>query len=287
MSTTLEAPQLQTYACLPADILHIDAPQAFALDFDRTLARINGEQDGRPVGSMNRLLAVSAIYGIDAKVIHEAQSATEADGGTFEPVSYIASQLSSKEFADLHEEYVKNTDVPVLYEDAPPLLSRLQELRIPNLIMTYGVSAEWQRWKVEAGNVEQHAEIMSHSRKGPEIQSWQSRNGTYEFVGVTSNGRPLAVFEAQAVTLVDDKAKSLHGLPKNCSGVLLSRPGEIKLASQMGDVPENARTVSSLDEVQVSEDMQPKFDSRSASVVSHIKRFIPLRSFVQQEALVA
>lgn len=206
-------------------------PWLVALDMDRTLTR---EPEVTAL-----LVDASLAVGIDPKGWQTAQAETEAEGGSFSTLAFLRRQHSQEQLDKLRAFYIEHATPALLYRDVLPLLGALKERGIPTLILTYGEN-DWQHLKLEAaGLVEYEYIITDYQHKGKLISQWRHESGY----------RPpewSSTESTQHVLLVDDKALSFEGLPKDCRGALIRRPGERLLISQRGEVPKQVTTVNGL-----------------------------------------
>jgi hypothetical protein len=231
---------------------HFAVPKAFALDMDRTLVQV-------PAG-VSRLVEVGSGFGIDSDQIKTAQRAKEADGGSFDPLQFIEAELTDNEFTDFGDKFIRAGHPPLTYPDTELLFNRLLGgPATPHLLVTYGINRLWQAIKVAGSGCYGYTEIMDHTVKGPQIASWRGWQGTFDFVGLSEDEQPVAVYHAQSVELVDDKAKSFTGMPPNTTGAHLVRPGETRMLSQQGDIPPHlqsrVRVIPGLGELSVPKTM--------------------------------
>lgn len=227
-------------------------PEIMVLDFDRMLGDVDA--------CMQRFYAAAEAEGINTETIIEARKATEDDGGTFEPLSYLKSRLTRPE---QYENFSRNFIFPadpempeILYPDAKRFLGLLQYADVPHMIMTYGVSPEWQRLKLAASHYPMGYVITDTPDKGASLQAMRSTEantqiGTFP-MHVAAHGR--ANYQADRLTFIDDKAKAFATFPDELAykGYWLQR-GDL-LPSQQGKVPENVQVIRSLDEIMIGED---------------------------------
>ncbi|GAC1370141.1 MAG: hypothetical protein NVSMB39_2690 [Candidatus Saccharimonadales bacterium] len=240
-------------------------PEALILDFDRTLGDVDA--------AMARLFMAAENAGVDTGQIRAAQARVEADGGSFDPLTYVKGALDEAAYAEFCEQFVAANEPPILYEDASEFLDMLQERDVPHVILTYGANPEWQSLKLRASGYEAGRMIMPHSDKGQEMVNLKGADGMYDFGADDGSS-----YRAETLMLIDDKAKSFASLPDDCSGILLQR-GEA-LLSQQGEVPAQVRTVNSLRELTVDDAgrvviERPKLRSMPTAAPEH-KKYIPL-----------
>ena len=125
-------------------------------------------------------------------------------------------------------------------------------------------------------------EIIRTPPKGPYIANWRGPTGTFDFLGLSEDDTPLAIYHTESVTLVDDKPRSFQGLPEDCKKVLIRRPGEPALLNQGGDQPPDLTIVRTLDELGVREAMIVPKHEHDLDIAKRLKvvKFVPLSSVV-------
>jgi len=213
-------------------------PEILVLDFDRTL--------GEVARCMDRLFVVAKQFGLDAEAIREAQAKTQADGGSFEPLSLVRTMLGDDAHYDAFmRQYKKLPGHPVLYEDAARFLLTLESAHIPNTVATYGVSREWQEAKLIASGYKGTYDILKTPDKAALIRSWQNEAGLFEFRDSETSG-----WIAVSVCLIDDKASAFANLPEGVRGYLVQRDRQ-QLESQRGEVSERVERINSLAQLAV------------------------------------
>lgn len=215
----------------------VRVPQLVALDFDRTLGDVSA--------SMERLYLAAKECGIEADSIIAAQKATEADGGSFDPLPFVQKQLTPQLIETFYA-YFLSDGPSILYPDAKRLLEKLAKSGVPHHVLTYGVNVKWQELKLYASGYRGSYLIMPTSDKGSEIEGWQNQGGQFRLY----DQKKETMYLAPSVCLIDDKAVSFHALPDTCTGYLLQRPGG-KLSSQQGEVSSSIQVISSLDELDI------------------------------------
>lgn len=223
-----------------------DIAEAVVLDFDRMLGDVDA--------CMARLHAAAASIGIDSQQIREAQAAVEHDGGSFEPLSYIRSQTGADAYDLFRQHFIHAPGAEILYPDAKRFLYMLQYADVPHVIMTYGVSAEWQALKLAACGYPMGCTVVDNPDKGLHLQAMgtqDSMHGGLRFrLGVAQDGN--ARYNASRLTFIDDKAKAFKTMPATPAykGFWLQRGGDL-LPSQQGAVAGNVQIITSLDELTV------------------------------------
>jgi hypothetical protein len=223
----------------PQSLRTIEIPQIVAIDFDRMLASDEV--------SMERLYAVAIDFSINTRHIDAAREQTEQDGGSFEPLTIVKTELDDDARFEAFLEHYKSLDgYPLLFPDAAPFLSRLDEAGVAHKVLTYGVSALWQETKILASGYTGDFEVMEHSDKGHRIAAWK-RDGKYVFERPDQG----IVYLADTICLLDDKAKAFASLPTDCTGFWIKR-SEVLLPSQRGEVPRDlVQDIYSLGELAV------------------------------------
>ena len=219
------------------------APELWAIDMDRTLV------DLKPV--IDRLMFVCLqVGGIDTEALETARKSSELAGGSFDVLGELKRrETPAKKILRVQEVFAANEEHDqLLYPDARAFLGRLDETSTPHIIPTFG-SQDWQQAKLEATGLARRAYVITPEKyKGKLIDSWRDDvDGLYR---VQATGGQALV--AHTVKLVDDKADAFRGLPGDCYGYHLVRPDEARVASQMGELPENANCISSLSELLTS-----------------------------------
>ena len=222
---------------------HYSVPEALALDFDRTLGDVRA--------AMARLSQAAEECGINVDEIRAAQTRVEQDGGSFDPLSYVKRQLMPEgadeaAYLEFCNRFIAADEPPVLYEDAARFLYMLQFTDTPHVILTYGVNPEWQRLKLAAAGYPVGRNVMGQTDKGAAISSLRAADGKYHFyVGLNGD----ALYTADSMSLIDDKAAAFASLPDNSRGFLIQR-GEA-LPSQLGELLDRVVRIGSLDELTI------------------------------------
>jgi hypothetical protein len=224
--------------------------EAVAIDYDRTVGDVNN--------AILRFNSTARLNNIGTDKIEAAQAKTEKDGGTFEPLSFVASHFTDTDSGRLDQagydrfcwQFVHADGPPLLYPDAVRFLDRLQEAGKPHFFFTWGVNKEWQRLKIMASGYPAYVDLMDNSDKGQEITDLADPDdGKYYFRRMV--GGP-GLFIADNICAVEDKPDALQNLPKGSHGYIIRR-GEL-LPSQLGEIPPNVGVINSLDELQDDQD---------------------------------
>jgi ribosomal protein S18 acetylase RimI-like enzyme len=217
--------------------------QIAVIDFDRTLGDVEA--------SMARFYNTASSFGINQELVRNAQAATENDGGTFEPLSYIKSSLEPDDYESFKEEFITVDGPPIMYPEAQNFLDMLQENTMPFVVRTWGVSAEWQDLKLAAAGYTGSYEVISTKDKGAEINSWRQENVDGSSVIVVPSGSTdREVITADSAVLIDDKALSFTSLDSKDDGFWIVPSDGILMKSQQGTVPDNVQKAS-LDDLTV------------------------------------
>lgn len=247
-------------------------PDILVLDFDRMLGDVDY--------CVERLYTVAALHGIRTDAIREARARVEDDGGTFEPLTYIKTLFSDKDGTGLYTpspsyeqftydyvtfqeplEYPLEVDAygaesrSVLYPDAHRLLARLAQANIPYIVMTYGVSPEWQQLKLMAADHPLGYTVTSTPQKSKALLGMRGDDGLFSMY-VAANGKP-AIYRAARLLFIDDKAAAFEDFPQDPAyrGLRLQRSSQL-LPSQQGDLPPGVESFSSLDHLKIQPDGQ-------------------------------
>jgi hypothetical protein len=188
------------------------AESMWAVDMDRTLLDTELTFD-----KFARLCVCNHV--VNGDVLDEAKRATEGSVGSFDVMNYLKDYGVEADTIDgLYQEFAANKEGDeLLYDDAVPFITRLDEAGIPNLILTKG-SETWQTAKLLAAGMYSRPHFITPvAAKGELITTWRTREG-YQ---VASSAGKLLV--ARSVILVDDKLESFEGLPDDCAGFLIDR----------------------------------------------------------------
>ncbi len=220
-------------------------PQVAIIDFDRTLGDVDA--------SMKRFYNAAEFVGVNAAHVKSAQTKTEADGGTFEPLSFVKDQLDEEGYAAFKNHFITADGPSIMYPESQPFLDMLTEKNMPFVVRTWGVSAEWQHLKIAAAGYTGAYEVMDKKDKGAEIESWRQETADgNSIIVVPDHPSSPELITADSAVLIDDKASSFKSLNRKDTGFwIVPKDGEL-LKSQQGDVPANVQKTS-LDELTVVE----------------------------------
>jgi hypothetical protein len=166
----------------------------------------------------------------------------------------IQNSLSQAEFAAMAERLMTGNPNEYDFADTAAFLRRIGgTVTAPNMVITFGTSPVWQAIKTYLSGYRGYLEVMDDPNKGPHIEDWRGPSGTFDFIGMDSWGVPKAIYHAESVKLVDDKAGAFSELPPDTTGAYLKRTGERVLKSQGKDVAKAVRsrvdTIGSLGDV--------------------------------------
>jgi hypothetical protein len=183
---------------------------------------------------------------INPDEITQAQHSIQESGGSFDVLGYLEGQgVTPESMKHLCLAFAHSGAADeLLYTDSQSFLDELKTNNAATVLLTYG-KREWQTAKLFAAGLSEYKRIITPvKRKGELISTWHLEADRY--VAATDAGELLV---AQTVNLGDDKAESFVGLPADCRGYLLQRPGEKALKSQVGEVPANVAIVRSIAEI--------------------------------------
>lgn len=177
--------------------------------------------------------------GISGDILSAARSQVEAEGGSFDIMSWLEQEFNSKaeKVAQLFMNMVRQKGVEYIrMEGATQLLEYLKSYNIPFLIMTYG-GERYQNMKLDAANLKNtpHS-IVDTKRKGNLIAEWRQSNGCFMV-------EKLDAATAEHIILCDDKADAFIGYPDDQIGYWLR---QTSLKSQYGAVGANIMQVHDL-----------------------------------------
>lgn len=242
---------------------HIETSVAYATDWDGTAGIVDQNM---------HLLTESAsdFYGGIANILANARAQSAGHDGSFDPLAETESLLTDDQFDTCGELFIaSHSGRQTLYDDTAAYLSKLQEVGTAHFILTHGKNPLWQMAKVVAGLRQAMRTAGTHGaayvevitglkEKGPHIADTFGPDGTFDFLGLNTNGQPVAVFHAKTLQLVDDRSYSHEGLPRQACGVLLKRP-EAPLARRnemvSAAVQDRVQVLCSLSELSVASTM--------------------------------
>jgi hypothetical protein len=207
----------------------------FIIDLDRTLIDTD---------KIVRALAISLKQqGYDGDgLVDEIERArlSENDINAKEAISSLGKEAWKGVEGYLLEEAKKNTFV---FDDAQPFLESLRSAMLPHIILTFGVSRDWQNLKLRSSGLGHIPSIVSDSReKSKTINSWKDQDGVYVPPG-------FGQLSSSSIVLIDDRPDAFLDISeKDFKGYLLDRAGktypDINLA-------ENVQTIRNLFEVKI------------------------------------
>ena len=128
----------------------------------------------------------------------------------------------------------------VVYDDANNFLAKLDSLSRKYMILTYGVSKQWQELKISAAGFGRIKYVISNTRdKSRLIQGWLDNRNIYHPPGFDS-------LKARNVILIDDRPASFVYLNKNLTGYLVDRKGT---HNKNHKFPSSIKIVKSFEEI--------------------------------------
>jgi hypothetical protein len=205
-----------------------------ALDLDRTLIR--------EAASVAALKRACKSVGFDTSAMLAAENAITASGQSFQPLEYLRTQESEEDISIFLDIFMDNLmKENLLYHDVELFIDILNKHKIPFIILTYGENV-YQQIKIQAAGLADHNCIVTRvKKKGSLIAGWKNTE-TDQYIVPAGKG----TIQARHILLVDDKASSFYGLPADCKGALVRRPGEKLVLSQQGNVGSGVQNVASL-----------------------------------------
>ena len=177
------------------------------LDLDRTLASVEE--------SMTVVESVCVRLDLDYTKIVKAKKLAENEG-----ISFVVTDVVKLHWPEQYHNFCSSMQAiqhpGAVYTDAQKFIAKLDEKKLPFVIITYG-DPVWQTMKLELGGLIGRAHtICDIPEKSELLASWHIGDG---FKIPTSQG----IFNAESVTLVDDKAVAFLGLPNKVTGICLDR----------------------------------------------------------------
>ena len=223
----------------------------YVIDFDRCLGNVDA------VVRLAREAALTA--GVDTASMEAAQHEIEASKGSFNLAGWVRDNYSPEVFDAFIANYLTlEFDVDSLLEPgAREFLDQLIQNDIPFMIMTTGGDI-WQNVKLQrAGLADMPTMVTPLKEKGTEIASWQGERSLSGFQ-VPEAVAGDEVLLTREVILIDDKAVSFAGLPKeNAHGYAIQHHSDEVKQSQEGELPSNVSRVTSFAQIAKLEGMQP------------------------------
>lgn len=180
---------------------------------------------------------VNEIFGLDPNAQKQAKVQSEASGESFDPLSYIQSEIEEEVFQAKYtqlEARFCESSVSLLFPDAVGFLDMMFPL--PHVVMTYGNSL-WQKLKIKACGFKGGFLVVGSPHKGRLIQQW---------IHNQSSGASFP--QGVVICLIDDKLEAFEGLPDSCYGLLICR-GEA--TQEEVTLPSRVEMIRSLDELAV------------------------------------
>jgi len=194
------------------ETLRKPVPQFAVIDFDRTMGKTNA--------LMSRFYALAESFGINTKTILDAQNATEAhkrpsgEHKPFDPLPLLRKALGNDQnkINEFKEHFINAADPPVMYDDVAPFLEKLRLNNIEYGVLTYGVSKEWQEWKLAASGYRGRKIITTNEDKGDVVNGWFD-DGIFKI-----EDEEHETIRAYSVCIIDDKKKAFASLPEGSTG---------------------------------------------------------------------
>ena len=184
---------------------------------------------------------------VDTNLVREARKEIEASGGSFDKISWLQdhADLSDRDIAHLMECYITKVHSyevdAFLASGAHSLLDALEGSPFPHFIMTKG-NRLLQMTKIKSiGLSDIPTIVVDHTDKSQDIRDWWNAQAQYFEIKFADTA-----LKAYEIILTDDKKgafKSLPPAPQARGYWIETAP---LLISQLGDLPSNVRTVSSL-----------------------------------------
>jgi len=220
-----------TFPCadLP-NVPHFSVDEVWVWDYDETWGRNNA--------AMSTLEPLVEARGVNLADMRADRQQTEAEGRPFNAWEYLEDQLSPRQLDRLAEDWAGQPGPNLLYEDAEPVLTAIDE-REPQLVqtlLTYTTRPQAQQAKLCRSGIGVRggifAEIVTTKDKGPYMTDrWLSGTDTFDFTGVSKEGEVTGLYHAEGLVMVDDKEVSLMDLHPRVRGIYVDRKrrGESRL----------------------------------------------------------
>jgi hypothetical protein len=176
--------------------------------------------------------------------LESAQNLAQKMGDSFFPYKHV-SELPDVSHEDLDAIAAQFRKLAMdhgdnfLFPDVPPFLSKLSELEIPTILLTYG-DYRWQKLKLDVSGLNILPHIVTNDKaKGKLIASWYDKESkVYKPRDVANRTFLPARLAVESVILFDDKPMSFYGLrPESSSGYFVRRSSQPR-PSQTGTLPE-------------------------------------------------
>ncbi len=206
----------------------------YVIDLDRTLVDTD---------KIVEMLAISLNQqGYDGSALIdkiEKARLSESDINAKEAIDSLGKGVWESVWEYFRNEAKKKT---LVFDDAQLFLDSLKSAKAPHIILTFGISKDWQDLKLMSTGLDRVPTIVTGSReKGKTINSWKGNAGVYVPPG-------FAELSASSVVLVDDRPNAFSDITGNdLKGYLLDRVGELGPFKP----PANVRIISSLSEVEI------------------------------------
>lgn len=213
----------------------------FIVDFDRTLADSDKLLDV--------FLEVSQQHiAIPREQIDAAYADVVARGDSFDTASYVRDHLAendeSEKWDQLEKQFIhESRALNMLLPGAAELLAYLESTNKRFGILTYG-NPLWQHLKLTAAGFNHVPRmVLTQKHKGRLVNSWRQDDSTFRLPEEFNH------HVTDRVIMIDDKAVSFAEFPDLPSqGYWVLDPSR-ELPSQQGEVPDNVRRVSQMNDV--------------------------------------
>jgi len=223
---------------LQDNLPHVHIDTGWAIDVDRTLSSVDA--------GLQRLASIGETYGVPGNQLFKSYRQAKDAKLKFDPLEMYRAQLHPTAYEELCAKFSNPGPESIVYSDVPRFLGRITG---PNIILTYAQHVPFQRIKLRSLPYQGYAHVIEHTNKGPLIESWRTEAGTFDFVGLSERGKPLAIYNVARVNLIDDNDQSHKDLPPESTGYYLRRPHEKNIVVPSSGTSENVVTISSLDEI--------------------------------------
>ena len=201
----------------------------YVLDLDRTLIDTD---------EFIKMLAVSLdLQGYDGDALVEMIEkalTSEQDINAKAAIDSLGEGAWSSVKSYFSEESQKHK---LVFDDARIFLEKLKSAGLPHIILTFGISKEWQNLKLQTTGLDYIPTIITATRdKSKIINSWKDNHGVYVPPGFPD-------MSASNIVLVDDRPNAFLHPTENLKGYLLDRPMEL---GHDFKTPQNVRIINTL-----------------------------------------
>jgi hypothetical protein len=213
--------------------------KAYALDLDGTTY-----QTDRAFDKMAQLAIDNSLT--TAEMVCDARASVEATRRSFDLMRYLAEcGVPQDEINELQLQFGNNVEGDdFLYPDARLLYDALRDTGTPYFTYTKGGWSTQIAKLRSCGLFDSPYLITDNIRKGEDITAMKVATGLYvvnAFRGAQNRVRLIA----RSIFLLEDKPVGFYGLPDDCDGVLVRRPGPTKI-TQQGIVPARISVIPDL-----------------------------------------